>query len=234
MIELNKKYSGKQLAELLFNVSPGTFRNDKESYLNYMSEFFEWHQEGTRYIFTRIIKEYIPKAKGRKSTKEQTSTDYKHAISELIKEEPWNTGAGIARDITINNNYMASTYHHKVRTAYNYTQPIMKTDYDIVDRRWRAYIGGEYVDMEDNELIEWKNLMNACFGNRKDISLEQDLAVMHDNGDITDQEYQEALAKINDNKYQAALDMWKHKYGYKPIKVNKYEMKLLEAPEEKM
>lgn len=234
MIELNKKYSGKQLAELLFNVSPGTFRNDKESYLKYMSEFFEWHQEGTRYVFTCILKDYVPKAKGRKTTKEQTSADYKEAISELIREEPWNTGAGIARDIAINNNYMVSTYHHKPRTAYNYTQPIIKEDYNIVDRRWRALIGGEYVDMDDNELIEWKNLMNACFGNRKDISLEQDLAVMHDAGDITDQEYQEALAKINDNKYQAALDMWKHKYGYKPIKVNKYEMKFLEAPKEKM
>lgn len=31
---------------------------------------------------------------------------------------------------------------------------------------------------------EWKELINACFGNKHDIYLEQDLAVMHEQGDI--------------------------------------------------
>lgn len=37
-----------------------------------------------------------------------------------------------------------------------------------------------YIEMTD----EWKELINACFGNKHDISLEQDLAVMHEQGDI--------------------------------------------------
>jgi len=41
MVELNKKYSGKELAKELFNISDGTFRNSKQEYLNYMSEFYE-------------------------------------------------------------------------------------------------------------------------------------------------------------------------------------------------
>lgn len=38
-----------------------------------------------------------------------------------------------------------------------------------------------YIEMTDDE---WKELINACFGNKHDISLEQDLAVMHEQGDI--------------------------------------------------
>jgi len=41
MVKLNKKYSGKELAEELFNISAGTFRNQKQKYLDYMSEFYE-------------------------------------------------------------------------------------------------------------------------------------------------------------------------------------------------
>jgi len=188
--------------------------------------------EGSKYVLTKELKEYIPKAKGRKSTKEQTSNDYEHAVYELLVVEPWNTGAGIARDITLNNNYMATTYHHKIRTAYNYILPITKERYDIVDRRWRASVGGSYEDMSDDEVREWKGLMNACFGNNRDISIEQDLAIMKDAGDISEEEYKETLAKMNDNKYQAALEMWELKYGYKPIRVNKYEPKMIEFADE--
>lgn len=102
---------------------------------------------------------------------------------------------------------MATTYHHKIRTAYNYILPITKERYDIVDRRWRASVGGSYEDMSDDEVREWKGLMNACFGNNRDISIEQDLAIMKDAGDISEEEYKETLAKMNDNKYQAALEM---------------------------
>jgi len=41
MIELHKKYSGKELAELLFEVSANTFNAHKQEYLIYMSEFYE-------------------------------------------------------------------------------------------------------------------------------------------------------------------------------------------------
>ena len=61
MVELNKKYSGKELAEQLFDISAGTFRNQKQKYLDYMSEFYEWHMEGTKYVLTKEIKEYINK-----------------------------------------------------------------------------------------------------------------------------------------------------------------------------
>ncbi len=79
--------------------------------------------------------------------------------------------------------------------------------------------------MQDEELLEWKGLLNACFGNRTSISLEQDLAVMKEAGDISEEDYKNMLVKINDNKYQLALDMWKKKYGYRPIRVNYYEVK---------
>lgn len=173
----------------------------------------------------------MPKQKGRKSTREQTSADYEIAVFNLLKEEPWNTGAGIARDITFGNEYIGKTYHHQVRTAYNYIQPITKENYNITDKQWRASVDGHYEDMEVAEINEWKQLLNACFGNRKDISMEQDLAILRENGDISEEDYKNALAKLNDNKYQAALDMWKLKYGYRPIRVNRYERKMIEFKE---
>jgi len=85
--------------------------------------------------------------------------------------------------------------------------------------------------MEAAEVNEWKQLLNACFGNKKDISMEQDLAILRENGDISEEDYKNALAKLNDNKYQAALDMWKLKYGYRPVRVNRYERKMIEFKE---
>ena len=41
MIELNKKYSGKEVAKELFNISPNTFNVHKEDYIKYMDQFFE-------------------------------------------------------------------------------------------------------------------------------------------------------------------------------------------------
>ena len=228
MIELHKKYSGKELAELLFEVSANTFNAHKQEYLIYMSEFYEWHNEGKKYVFTKQLKEYVPKKKGRKITKDQTIKDYETAVYQLLKVEPWNTGAGIARDISLHNTYMIETYNHKPRTSYNYIRPITKEKYDIVDKRWKAPTGTGYIDMADEEIKEWKTLLNACFGNRRDISFEQDLAILKDAGDITEEEYKESLAKANDNKYQAALALWEMKYGYKPIRVNKYELKMIE------
>ena len=228
MVELNKKYSGKELAKELFNISDGTFRNSKQEYLNYMSEFYEWHQEKSKYVLTKEIKPFVPKAKGRKISKDKISNDYEHAIHEILSIEPWNTGAGLARDITFGNEYISKTYHHQVRTAYNYIQPITKENYSITDKQWKASIDGHYENMELEEINEWKQLLNACFGNKKDISMEQDLAILRENGDISEEDYKNALVKLNDNKYQVALDMWKLKYGYRPVRVNRYERKMIE------
>ena len=61
--------------------------------------------------------------------------------------------------------------------------------------------------------------------------MEQDLAILRESGDISEEDYKNALAKLNDNKYQAALDMWKLKYGYRPVRVNRYERKMIEFKE---
>lgn len=224
MIELNRKYTGKELAENLFEIKPNTFRKSKDKYLQYMSEFFEWHKEGSKYMLTKQLKEYVPKEKGRRSTKEQTEHDYRLAVHRTLQQESWGTGASVARSIVVKDEYMRDTYHHSLRTSYNYSQPYVSHDYSIAEKKWKGYDGGldYYIEMTDDELAEWKELINACFGNKHDISLEQDLAVMHEQGDIDDRDYQLALAKINDNKYQAALTAWKAKYGYTPIRVNKY------------
>lgn len=231
MIELNKKYTGKDLASELFNIANGTFKNDKEGYLEYMSDFFEWHYEGKRFVFTKILKEWVPRPKGRKKTKEQAKEDYGIAIHKLLKVDPWNTGAGIARDITYGNDYIRETYHHKVSTAYSYSRPIVKENYEIIERRWKAYTDGIYIDMSNEDISEWKDLLDKCFSTAKGQDLYEDLAILKDSGDITEEQYKEELAKLNDNKYQAALDMWKMKYGYRPVRVNLYSEKGIEFEE---
>lgn len=41
MIELNKPYSSKELAQLVFNVSAKTFSNRRDYYLERLSEYYE-------------------------------------------------------------------------------------------------------------------------------------------------------------------------------------------------
>lgn len=85
--------------------------------------------------------------------------------------------------------------------------------------------------MSNEDISEWKDLLDKCFSTAKGQDLYEDLAILKDSGDITEEQYKEELAKLNDNKYQAALDMWKMKYGYRPVRVNLYSEKGIEFEE---
>ena len=63
MIELNKKYSTKELAQVI-GVSYGQFRNIREKYENHLALFYDFtintKGNGTSYIFNQQFDDYIP------------------------------------------------------------------------------------------------------------------------------------------------------------------------------
>lgn len=42
----------------------------------------------SKYVFTKVLKPWVPKAKGRKSTKNKISSDYEIAVYKLLSVEP--------------------------------------------------------------------------------------------------------------------------------------------------
>lgn len=63
MIELNKKYSTKELAQAI-GVSYGQFRNIREKYESHLALFYDFtintKGNGTSYIFNQQFDDYIP------------------------------------------------------------------------------------------------------------------------------------------------------------------------------
>ena len=123
MLEL-KKYNLTELKQAL-GISKRMWEDRKEELLEYMYKFFDYEmsKEG-RYTYFNIKEqygEYIPLPSKRDAKK--ISEYYYLETKKIVKEDPWNTGSNIARNII---NRDENIYNHKEATIAGYVCPIIK------------------------------------------------------------------------------------------------------------
>ena len=221
-MELNKYYKAEELARELFNVSYGTFRNQKEKYLEILSECYEWKYEKRKYILLAQKKEYHKVTKSEKQYEEV----YLPAVLNYVGNEIWSTGTGIA--IAILNEEQVKELCHAMRTARSYVCQVLNNEYDVSSKKYAACYGsGNYPRlMTDEELEKWKELKSLYSKSTSEKIME--LTEEYAHGALSGNEYTKELKKYASSAYATALFDWMQEYGFIPVLINHYEKKGIE------
>jgi len=213
--ELNVPYSGAELARELFNISSNTFYAHKEDYLNYLSKYFVWTLTTKgKYMLT---KELIPyETIKEKNSKEKRMEYYKEKTDAIIAEEPYNSGSNVARNIQVNNKYKVQE-----ETVARYVRQVLRTFYTSVDDRWSRPSEDHlhYIPLTAEELDYLKMLFKTKGNNE----LNFKYCAEYQAGNLSKQEFLELLGDNVLNDYNAIMNMFKDKFGFRPQKTKKYQ-----------
>ena len=158
----------------------------------------------------------------RKGKAKEINDFYEKETDRIVERNPWNTGSNIAREIVSTKN----KYDHAEGTAANYVRPILKNNYNVsLEKEWRKpnYEMFMYEALSEEELNYLKEMFNKYMG-KKDADLANIIAAQ-EAGYCTKEEAFDTVK----GWYNGAMDAFVEKYGYRPIKVGKYEKNLGES-----
>lgn len=141
---------------------------------------------------------------------------YKEKTDKIITAEPYNSGANVARNIQTNNKYDVQD-----DTVARYVRTILKGFYISNDDRWSRPTADKlhYVPLTEEEI----KYLNSLFKSKSNNDLNYKYCAEYEAGNITRQEFLELLGNNVLNDYQAIMDAFIAKYGYRPIKTKKFQ-----------
>lgn len=209
-----KKYSLIELYEEL-GISQSTWKRRKVEIQEYLKTFWVYHLEvegrNTYYI---VDEELAPLEKlPRKTRVKEIQEFYKQETANVIRVQPWNTGANVARTILSYTN----PYDHKNETGSRYVRPILKEEYSLSkERRWcKLHIEqNAYIPISEEQEIFLKSMFKVYLSDDK----TAEIISAQEAGYLTKDE---AYAALHGN-YNDAMEKFKERYGFRPIKVGEY------------
>ena len=208
-------YTTKEVQQKL-NVSRDTWKRRYEEILEYLRLYWDYDimPKGRSNVFV-VNEEYAPlEALPRKTKSLEMKEFYKEETDKIVQVNPWNSGANIARQIISKDN----KYDHKEGTATNYVRPILKEEYTVSeDRKWMRleYSTFRYVELSEEEAEYLKELFTKHLG-KASIA---DIIASEEAGYISKEI---AYGKIK-GSYNDAMEEFMERYGFRPIKIGKYE-----------
>lgn len=213
------KYTTQELCKLL-EISRDTLKRRRDEIMDYLSLFWDYEiiSEGRTNYY--VVKEEHSKIAPlpRKTRVKEMKEFYSEKTHSIIDKKPWNSGSNIAREICATDNVFA----HSEKTARDYVRPVLKNDFEIADdKQWMRinYLTFSYDPLDEEELNYLKEMFKRYIG--RDAEVIADIISEQRSGYLSKEE---AYDKIN-NTYDTAMDKFKEKYGFRPIKVAKYELK---------
>lgn len=224
MIELNKKYSTKALAQEL-NISYNQLRKVRDRYEEHLKRFYEFKiihkgNNGVYYIFTEEKGTYL-------SLKEYTKLQKNNTIASHIKStihfDPRQTGSNIARIIMVDGKIQALDLQLSTLKVYVREQlkDLVNIGYYVKDDyRW-CYLDklrNKYVLMTKKEIDELK----SYFETQNSIDQEADIWAKQKEGEYTQQEAYEKVGQIRYHSFLEGLKAYQNDTGIWPMKVPVY------------
>lgn len=225
MIELNKKYSSKELAEAI-GISDKTLRNNRKNYENHLSLFYDYDivVQG-RSIYYTFLEQYSPYIPYKEFSKNKRNVLFQEKIKATIIQDNRQTGSNIARIICIEDDVQVLDLKLSTITAYtrsNLKELLNQGYYELEDYRW-CYLDKEankYVVMLDSQVKE----LRSYFSDYHTLSKEEqeDIYSQIGQGLISKQEGQARLGENVCNGFTYGIKMFEAKYNMHPIKVPVY------------
>lgn len=224
MIELNKKYSTKDLA-IALDITYDHLRKYRQEYEDHLNKFYsiKIDKKGRSLVYTFIeqLFDFIPYKEYKKMQK--SNVLQKH-IKDTIHYDPRQTGSNITRVIFINNEIQALGWTFSTLETYTrdeLKQLVQSGYYTKTNYRWC------YLDKERNryELMEDEDVkrLRSFFHTRADDDQEENIWASQDQGDISYEEASEAVAQLRKDAFMNGRRHYLDETGYWPIKVPVYE-----------
>ena len=225
MIELNKKYSSKELAEAI-GISDKTLRNNRKNYENHLSLFYDYDTvvQG-RGIYYTFLEQYSPYIPYKEFSKNKRNALFQEKIKATIIQDNRQTGSNIARIICIENDVQVLDLQLSTITAYtrsNLKELLNQGYYELEDYRW-CYLDKEankYVVMLDSQIKELRSYFSDYHNLNKEE--QEDIYSQIQQGLISKQEGQARLGENVCNGFTYGIKMFEAKYNMHPIKVPVY------------
>lgn len=213
-----KVYTTQELLNTL-NISTASWKRRKEEYLDWFKAFFDYdltiQGEKRIYIIKEIFGEYEPLPRKKKSV--EVKAYYAQETSRIVKEEPTNTGANIARNIVAKKN----KYNHKEGTASVYVRDILKGSYQVSNKTWckRTADGLHYEPITEEQLTYLNECITQQFQDDAIQNQTVELYTDYEAGILTRQEFNERLGAMAGTTFLSAMDLFVIKYGFRPMKI---------------
>ena len=225
MIELNKKYSSKELAEAI-GISDKTLRNNRKNYENHLSLFYDYDTvvQG-RGIYYTFLEQYSPYIPYKEFSKNKRNTLFQEKIKATIIQDNRQTGSNIARIIYVEDAIQVLDLKLSTITAYtrsNLKELLNQGYYELEDYRW-CYLDKEankYVVMLDSQIKELRSYFSDYHNLNKEE--QEDIYSQIQQGLISKQEGQARLGENVCNGFTYGIKMFEAKYNMHPIKVPVY------------
>lgn len=223
MIELNKKYSTKELAQTI-GVSYGQFRNIREKYESHLALFYDFtintKGNGTSYIFNQQLDDYIPY---KEYSNAKRSKLLQKKIKQTISNDTRQTGSNIARIIKVDNEIQALDL--QLSTLTNYTRVQLK---ELVDNgyyirddyRW-CYLDkrvNKYILMSDEEVSE----LRSYFKNSMNLAKEEEVHSLMQQRIISSNDAINEIGKLRIDSFNNGIKQYQLEHGVWPMKVPVY------------
>lgn len=225
MIELNKKYSSKELAEAI-GISDKTLRNNRKNYENHLSLFYDYDTivQG-RGIYYTFLEQYSPYIPYKEFSKNKRNTLFQEKIKATIIQDNRQTGSNIARIIYVEDAIQVLDLKLSTITAYtrsNLKELLNQGYYELEDYRW-CYLDKEankYVVMLDSQIKELRSYFSDYHNLNKEE--QEDIYSQIQQGLISKQEGQARLGENVCNGFTYGIKIFEAKYNMHPIKVPVY------------
>lgn len=240
MIELNKTYTQKELAAAL-GVNYGTFKNNKDVYLNQLDAAFEYTVEykgrGQYYTFTSVIEDYESPA--RINAKAKTDELLLKFILYITEGgEVINTAANEARialqtetddEMFAAVRKLAMDKKNPERYLYNKLLPLDHLAFGknvgeegclgrTISKVWcRLGEDNYYIPLEENMIKEYFNYVDEAEKAQK--KSDADIFEDYNRGAISREVMIERLGENRYNMFAESKRRFRDKYGFTPVKV---------------
>lgn len=227
-----------------FNVSPDTFKKNRENLLYHLQCYYEYEIEydptdHRKKLYHILKKKFDYEPPQRKSVKRDNT--YQTKIAEVIEQDNVQTAMNVKR-LIINTDEIAA-FKHKEGTVYEYTRNNMRVMFGTKagERGTRGYIKEKIwckLDTDNNCYIplsaEEISAFYTLFTTEKLEAKEIELTILsdYDNGLISREEMQEQLGNNSFYCFLSARQQYKAQYGFYPIKVPVYELSAFELTEQ--
>lgn len=223
MIELNKKYSTKELAQAI-GVSYGQFRNIREKYESHLALFYDFtintKGNGTSYIFNQQFDDYIPY---KEYSNAKRSKLLQKKIKQTISNDARQTGSNIARIIKIDNEIQALDLQLSTLTNYTRVQlkELVESGYYVRDDyRW-CYLDkkvNKYILMSDEEVSE----LRSYFKNSVNLAKEEEVHSLMQQRIISSNDAINEIGKLRIDSFNNGIKQYQLEHGVWPMKVPVY------------
>lgn len=222
MIELNKKYSTRKLAEAL-EIGYSTLRNNRKNYEEHLSLFYFYQKEdeqGTSYYtFTEQLDDYISYKEFKRNQKDQKIQE---CIKTVIKKDERQTASNIARIIYADPQAPKEVENLKLSTLKIYVRTQLKSlvasgYYSKFDYAWCYLdkVNNRYILMSPEEVLE----LRAHF---KATEEEENIWVRQKEGELSEEEAIKLVGSLRKKTFIDGLKAFQEKTGFWAMKVPLY------------